>query len=87
MCDMRDTGMLQDCLYLAEQAQHHGTKRRTVSHQPYQIEQNQLMDTVLTRSRNAWTPEDIGGRFPHGFPDDPRTRAPESSMHLDLWAR
>lgn len=72
-----------DRLYLAGQAQAQADARKARSHQPYRMRSDRLVDWVLSALRRGWTPEEISGRLPVEFPDDPRMRV--STETLDAW--
>ena len=80
-----DTRMPRGRIYLAEQAQHHATKRQVLSHQPYRMSYDPLVHHVFTRLRDGWTPEEIGGRLPHDFPDDPRMRVSHETLYAWIY--
>ena len=62
-------------LYLAHQAHHQALTRGLASQRPYRMEHDGLVDHVFSRFRSGWTPEEIDGRLPIDFPDNPRMRA------------
>jgi len=69
-----DTRMPRERIYLAWKAQHHANTRKDLSPKPYRMSYDPLVHHVFSRLRDGWTPEEIGGRLPHDFPDDPRMR-------------
>lgn len=68
-------------LYLAHQAHHQAVTRGRASHRPYRMEYDGLVDHVLSRFRSGWTPEEISGRLPIDFPDNPRMRVSPETLY------
>lgn len=90
-----DTRMPRSRLYLAGQAQVHADNRAKLSHQPYRLNNDQLVDWILSHLRKGWTPEEICGRLRSEFPNSLRMRlSPETfyswiysprQKHRQLW--
>lgn len=90
-----DTNMPRRRLYLAGQAQLHADARGKLSHQPYRLKHDQLVDWILSHLRKGWTPEEICGRLRSEFPNSTRMRlSPETlyawiysprQRHRELW--
>jgi IS30 family transposase len=49
------------------------------------MKHGQLVDRLFTRLRNGWTPEKIGGRLPHDFPDDPRMPVRHETLYAWIY--
>lgn len=81
-----DTRTPHDRIYLAGQAHHHAMTRRARSHQPYRMRYDRLIDWVISQLRRSWSPEEISGRLPIEFPDDPRMRASVETLYVWIYA-
>ena len=46
-----------------------------------------LIDWVITHLRKGWTVEEIAGRVPIEFPDDPRMRVSTETLYAWIYAR
>jgi hypothetical protein len=55
-------------IYPAKQDQHHANRRREFSHQSYRMTYDALVHHVFSELRDGWTPEEIAGQLPQGFP-------------------
>ena len=75
-----------DRLYLAGQAQLSTDTRKARSHAPYRMRYDRLVDWVITHLRKGWTPEEIAGRLPIEFPDDPRMRVSHETLYAWMYA-
>ena len=76
-----------DRLYLAGQAQLAADTRKTRSHVPFRMSYDRLIDWVITHLRKGWTVEEIAGRVPIEFPDDPRMRVSTETLYAWIYAR
>lgn len=81
-----DTRAPHDRLYLAGQAQLQADTRKQRSHQPYRMTYDRLIDWVINQLRRGWTPEEISGRLPIEFPDDPRMRVSVETLYVWIYA-
>lgn len=81
-----DTRGPHDRLYLAGQAQRRADHRKTRSHQPFRMAYDRLVDWVITQLRKGWTVEEIAGRLPVEFPDDPRMRVSHETLYAWIYA-
>lgn len=75
-----------DRLYRAGQAQHHANTRKGRSHQPYRMTHDPLVDWVIGQLRRGWTPEEISGRLPTEFPDDPKMRVSTETLYAWIYS-
>lgn len=73
-------------LYLGSQAHLQARTRSGRSHQPYRMRSDRLLDWVIKRLENGWTPEEIAGRLPIDFPDDPRMRVSAETLYAWIYA-
>lgn len=73
-------------VYLAGQAQHHADTRRARSHQPHRLTYDPLVDWVISHLRRGWTPEEISGRLPIEFPDDPKMRVSTETLYAWIYS-
>ena len=73
-------------LYLAGQAHQQAIVRGRRSHLPFRMEYDRLVDWVLTRLRQGWTPEEIAGRVRVESPDDPRMRVSAETLYAWIYA-
>jgi len=80
-----DTRMPRERIYVAWQAQHHANTRKELSHKPYRMSYDPVVHHVFSRLRDGWTPEEIGGRLPHDFPDDPRMRVSPETLYAWIY--
>lgn len=76
-----DTRMPRGRLYLAHQAHSHAGVRKRFSHQPHRMAYEPLLNHVVTRFRQGWTPEEIAGRLPLDYPVDPRMRVSHETLY------
>ncbi len=74
-------------LYLGRQAQLQADTRGALSHQPYRMEHDRLVDWVLTQLRKGWTPEEISGRLRVEFPNDPRMRVGVETLYAWIYSK
>ena len=81
-----DTRDPHERLYLAGQAQHQAAARSARSHLPYRMQHDPLIDWVIGHLRRGWTPEEISGRLPIEFPDDPRMRAATETLYAWIYS-
>lgn len=81
-----DTRPRHDRIYLAGQAQLKADTRKQRSHQPYRMTYDRLVDWVISQLRRGWTPEEISGRLPIEFPDDPRMRVSVETLYAWIYA-
>lgn len=81
-----DTRGPHDRLYLGGQAQLHADTRKARSHQPFRMEYDRLVDWVISALRRGWTPEEISGRLPVEFPDDPKMRASVETIYAWVYS-
>jgi hypothetical protein len=51
----------------------------------YRMSYDSLVRSVLSNLRDGWTPDEIGGRLPHGFPADPRTRGSAGKPRMSVF--
>jgi len=79
--------MPRECIYLAELAQNHANKRKELSCKPYRMGYDPLVHQVFSKLRDGWTPEEIGGRLPHGFPADPRMRVSRETVYAWIYGQ
>jgi IS30 family transposase len=90
-----DTSGPHDRLYLAGQAQLRADGRKKASHQPFRMTYDRLVDWVVKHVCKGWTVEEIAGRLPIEFGDDPRMRVCHETLyawiydpgqqHRELW--
>ena len=76
-----DTRGPHERLYLGSQAQLQADTRGARSHQPYRMGHDRLVDWVISALRRGWTPQEIAGRLPSEFPDDPRMRVSAETVY------
>jgi len=76
-----DTRAWSDAFYVAETAQGHADRLTACSHQPYRITHDRVVDTVMSRLRQGWTPEEIAGRLPIDSRDDPSIRVSHETLY------
>ena len=76
-----DTRGPHERLYLGSQAQLQADTRGARSHQPYRMVHDRLVDWVISALRRGWTPQEIAGRLPSEFPDDPRMRVSAETVY------
>lgn len=81
-----DTRDPHERLYLAGQAHHQAQTRAARSHRPYRMRYDRLVSWVIGQLRRGWTPEEISGRLPIEFPDDPRMRASTETLYAWIYA-
>ena len=81
-----DTRGPHERLYLAGQAQLKADTRQAGSHQPHRMTYDLLVSWVISHLRKGWTPEEIAGRLPIEFPDDPQMRACHETLYGWLYA-
>lgn len=72
-------------LYLASQAQLSADDRKTLSHQPFRMTYDRLVDWVITQLRKGWTVQEIAGRVGVEFPDDPRMRVSTETLYAWIY--
>ena len=75
-----------DRLYLAGQAQLRADDRVAHSHQPFRMAHDPLIDWAISQLRKGWTVEEIAGRLPVEFPDDPRMRVSTETLYAWIYA-
>lgn len=75
----------RDRLYLAGQAQLRADGRTALSHQPFRMTYDRLVDWVITHLRKGWTAQEIAGRLPIEFPDDPRMRVSVETLYAWIY--
>ncbi|MEX2430708.1 MAG: IS30 family transposase [Dehalococcoidia bacterium] len=72
-------------LYLAGRAHSYAQDRTSCSHQPFRMTYDRLVDWVITHLRKGWTVEEIAGRVPIEFPDDPRMRVSVETLYAWIY--
>lgn len=80
-----DTRGPHDRLYLAGQAQVRAQTRKARSHLPVRMRHDRLVHWVITQLRKGWTPEEIAGRAPIEFPDDPQMRISHETLYAWIY--
>jgi IS30 family transposase len=70
-----------DKQYFPEGAQWQAGARRSQPRGPYWARRRPLLAYVLKKLRQAWSPEQIAGRLPIDFPQDPAMRVSHSSLY------
>lgn len=80
-----DTRGPHERLYLAGQAQLASDTRKKRSHGPFRMNYDRLVDWVIIHLRKGWTPEEIAGRIPLEFPDDPRMRVSAETVYAWIY--
>jgi len=81
-----DTRGPHERLYLGAQAQLQAQARSARSHRAHRMVHDRLVDWVITHLRKGWTPEEISGRLPIEFPDDPRMRVSTETVYAWIYA-
>lgn len=81
-----DTRGPHERLFLARQAQLQADERAARSHQPFRMRYDRLLDWVLKQLEKGWTPEEISGRLPIEFPDDPRMRVGVETLYAWIYS-
>ena len=76
-----DTRPWSEAVYVAETAHSNAVKVQANSHQPCRMTYDRLVDVVVGRLRQGWTPEEIAGRLPIDFPDDARMRVSAETLY------
>lgn len=74
-------------IYLAVQAHHHAAERRARSHRAYRLMNDDLLDWVVTHLKKGWSPEEISGRLPLVFPDNPRMRVCHEALYQWIYSK
>jgi len=72
--------------YRATIAQAHAQKVGARSHQVRLMRSDALVAHVRERLRRGWTPEEIAGRLPLEFPDDPALRVSHETLYTWIYA-
>jgi IS30 family transposase len=68
------------------QTQLQANTRGARSHQPYRMGYDRRVDWVISAVRRGWTPQEIAGRLPSEFPDDPRMRVSVETMYSWIYS-
>jgi IS30 family transposase len=58
--------------YRPKQAQRMADRRRLSSRRPAKLEDGPTRESVVSRLRRRWSPDQIAGRMRHDFPRQPR---------------
>jgi IS30 family transposase len=72
--------------YRATIAQVHADRAAARSHQARVMRSDALVTHVRDRLRRGWTPEEIAGRLPLEFPDDPTMRVSHETLYAWIYA-
>lgn len=72
--------------YRASRAQHHADQARSRSHRPWRMTDDRLVGWVVDRLRRGWTPEEISGRLPIEFGDDPVMRVGTETLYAWIYS-
>lgn len=81
-----DTRGPHDRLYLGAQAQRLAHTRAARSHRPHRMLLDRLVDWVIKHLEKGWTPQEICGRLPIEFPDDPLMRVSTETLYVWIYA-
>jgi IS30 family transposase len=73
-------------LYLGGQAQLQAQTRSARSHRPHRLRYDRLVDWVIKQLEKGWTPQEIAGRLPSEFPDDPRMRVSAETVYSWIYS-
>ncbi|WP_166354221.1 IS30 family transposase, partial [Phytoactinopolyspora limicola] len=72
--------------YRATIAQGHADRAARRSHQARRMRHDRLVDYVHDHLRRGWTPEEIAGRLPLAFPDDPVMRVSHETLYAWIYS-
>lgn len=72
--------------YRAARAQHHADQARGSFHQPWPMTDDRLVAWVIDRLRRGWTPEEISGRLPLEWPEDPAMRVGTETLYAWIYS-
>ncbi len=81
------TGPATRTQYRAAHAERRPGKRAAASHQPYRMLNDRLVNWVIDHLQRAWTPEEICGRLPLDFPEDPAMRACPETLYAWIYSK
>lgn len=80
-----DTRGRHERVYLPAQAQRQADMRAALSHRPFRMLHDQLLDWVLSALRRGWTPQEMAGRLPIEFPDDAHMRVSAETVYAWIY--
>lgn len=81
------TGPATKSQYRAAQAHRRADQRAVASHQRHRLRSDALIDWVIDHLRRGWTPQEICGRLPLDFPEDPRMRLSPETLYAWIYSK
>lgn len=81
------TGPVTATQYRAVHADRRATTRAAASHQPHRMRSDALIAWVIDHLRRGWTPEEISGRLPREFPEDPAMRVCSETLYAWIYSK
>jgi IS30 family transposase len=72
--------------YKAQQAQHQYHQRRESCHPIKRLEYRALWHYLIEKLVQGWTPEEVAGRLPTEYPNDPRMRISHECIYQSIYS-